>query len=618
MMTTTTKLSANILEFKFELANLPIQIPSIRYPPLQYNNLSMQDFTGEFKVMNDFLQGSDMEDESDDQNSGKKSVLLPQGFEYRATFKCHRRNIFTKVNKQVAETQLVTDFSHYIVAGETVLLHFMSDLLLKRHSDSVLNGGLQCLGEALISNLFCQQCPSQSSSFLKSLDKRVLEIYERIQKAVNERLQSIQQENYKQPLDNAAEDVESVAYTGHLLSFSILMINGCGVEAYFNVQKSIKLAFELHVNLIEKTLMRPQPIITFLQSNLHHNILNINIASYYPQFLFEIESNLRSLEFIFNASASISDVGEVKQKFLNLQSQYLRLMKFLREKVLTIVFSMRNEQLVTTYPLNEIYKVFKEWHRLCPSYAMAYSPKSPKSNSRYYDEFEFLENLSTTLYIYYYAIAVSLDAIFPACKYLFNLGFILPTTGKLKEKDILTVSKYNRFSKTYFNQRIDGMLQRHICYASRVFAFFKRRFIFYNNHTSWSNYYDNITSANRFDTRKITNVKEVPIHSFSTTLIRPEHYPTRESLAEQSKPSFISFNREDYLMAKNSYGRNIETLDIFNESVLLQCDYDSMLLLKDYRPLDDCLRNTRGLLELTDIRDYYEDKYLIMSTLTNV
>ncbi|CAK9438790.1 uncharacterized protein LODBEIA_P30140 [Lodderomyces beijingensis] len=600
----------SVLEFKFELANLPIWIPRIHYPPLQYNNLSMQDFTGEFKVMND-----DILSDADSEEQMASTGVLPQGFDYKMTFKRINRSAFVKVDKRVTMVpRIVTDFSHYIVRGENVLLDYMSDLTLKKYHDPVLTCGFQCLGEIIILNSHRQYPQRTQDSFLNSLDTRALELFSSGQKALDQEMKRISRHSDQYPFEKVGEDIELVAYASHLFTFSLLMMGG-GMQAFFNAQKYAMLGFEVYTKLIEQNPSNMRPIINFLQSNLQHNLISINIPSYYPQFLFEIESNLSSLEFIYTDSASFTNVEEINQSLSTLQAQSHSLLKFLRDKVLPILFTMRNEDFITTYPPNVIFEILREWHSICPSQAMAYNPRI---DNHHYDESVFLKDISTPLYTYFFAIAASLDAIFPACKYLFSLTFILPTAGKLNEKDTLTVCKYNRYTQEFFSQRIDEMLQRHICYASRLFAFFKRRFIFYNNYLQWSNYYDRVELVqNRFQARKVVNVKETAIQSFNTTLIRPEHYPTRDKSVGQDVMSYVSFNREDDSVVKNLYARNIETLNIFNESMLLQYDYETMLLLKDYRPLDDCDEFTRALLSFKDIRDYFEDKVKIINYLSD-
>lgn len=57
--------SGDILDFKFELKNLPINIPSIVYPPLQFDNIFINDFNGDGVVHNDVNKTS--EDDEEDQ-----------------------------------------------------------------------------------------------------------------------------------------------------------------------------------------------------------------------------------------------------------------------------------------------------------------------------------------------------------------------------------------------------------------------------------------------------------------------------------------------------------------------------------------------------------------------
>lgn len=108
----------------------------------------------------------------------------------------------------------------------------------------------------------------------------------------------------------------------------------------------------------------------------------------------------------------------------------------------------------------------------------------------------------------------------------------------------------------------------------------------------------------------------MPIHSFNNTLIRPEHYPLRdEKVALESIEGYPIFTREDETVKQQIYTRNIETLDFFNLSQILQYDCESMLLLRDYRPFDDQIGLTRSTLSMDVIKDYYNDKTVILDSL---
>ena len=92
-------------------------------------------------------------------------------------------------------------------------------------------------------------------------------------------------------------------------------------------------------------------------------------------------------------------------------------------------------------------------------------------------ESEFLNDLSTTLYMYYYAVAAALDAVFPGCKYLYGVSFMLPTNKFYRNMKIMTISKDNYYLERLYPFKVDILLQRHVFYASRLFAFSEEGFV---------------------------------------------------------------------------------------------------------------------------------------------
>ncbi|KAI5956117.1 hypothetical protein CANMA_004564 [Candida margitis] len=616
-MKVVNSLSSSVLDFKFELADLPVLIPSITYPPLQYNNLSMQDFTNEFKVMNDF--------DSDDYTTGSptqssKRNILPNGFEHRITFKVVNPRAFKRVDSAhaVTTTKVVSDYSLHLFIGKNTLFDYMSDLFMDKMSDQGLSLAVQCIGEAILLNHLKNKPPSSRAETDKKLigrlENRVRESFNKCCQMLESKVAKIQQTkcvNYN--YNSAGGDLELAAYTGNFLTFNSI-ISKQGVKTHFNTMKLPLLAYNTYSRLQETIPSKKLSVVSLLKKNLQYNVISANVPSYNPQFLFEIESNLRSLEFIFTPEVlfKVKVDSSIRAEFETLKAQYSSLMKFLKDKVLNIIFALRDESSLSVYPIDAIYDVLSTWHAMCPPEALVYKPKI---SSSFYDESVFLKDLSTTLYTYYSAIAAALDAVFPSCKYLFSLSFILPVSQCYSDKETLTVSKYNPYTRSFFSHKIDELLQRHIIYASRLYAFFKRRFVFYHNNIKWSNYYDNATLINnRSKSRKLSNATEVAIKSFNTTLIRPEHYPIRDKSVDPSNAvnNYISFTREDDPLVKNLYARNIETLNIFDETSILQFDYESMLLLKDYRSFDDESEVSREVLSAKDIRDHYEDRITIL------
>ena len=613
--------SGSVLEFRFELADLPIVIPSITYPPLQYNNLSMQDFTNEFEVINDF--DSDEYTAGTPTESSKKNIL-PNGFEHQISFNVINTRAFKRVNSAhaVTTTPVVSDYSLHLFIGKNTLLDYMSDSLMENISVLGLSLAVQTLGEVIHLNYLKSKPGSLKENtdkkLIQRLDNRVKNSFNKCYDVLQAQVEGIKQKkciNYKS--NEAGNDLELVAYAGNFLTFTSILMKQ-GVKRHSKTLELPLLAYNTYANLQETIPSKTLSVVSLLKKNLQYNVISVNVPSYNPQFLFEIESNLRSLEFIFTTESLFKTRTDasIHCEFETLKSQYSALMKFLKDKVLSIVFALRDETSLSVYPIDALFDVLQTWHAMCPPEALVHKSRL---SSTFYDESVFLRDLSTTLYTYYSAIAAALDAVFPACKYLFSLSFILPVSQCYSDKETLTVSKYNPYTRSFFSHKIDVFLQRHIIYASRLYAFFKRRFVFYHNNIKWSNYYDNVTlQDNRLKSRKLFNVTEVAIKSFNTTLIRPEHYPIRDKSVDLSNGvnNYISFTREDDPLVKNLYARNIETLNIFDESSILQFDYETMLLLKDYRSFDDESEVSREVLSVKDIRDHYEDRFAILGELS--
>jgi hypothetical protein len=283
-------------------------------------------------------------------------------------------------------------------------------------------------------------------------------------------------------------------------------------------------------------------------------------------------------------------------------------LEFIQNDLLPIVFTERNEDYISVYPQTTIYSIVKTWHKIFPSTVTTYNP-TDDSNKSY--ESRFLQDLTTTLYMYYFAISAALESIFPICKYLFTVSFMAPTTGFFKCRNIMTPMKYNLVYNKFNRTGIYAKLQNHIYYALRLYTFFQRRYLIYQNHIGWTEAYPESVKQHRWKSRTVKDAVEVPIKHFNTTLIRPEHYPTSSGTTPNGE-SF--FTRTDENMENKLYKRNIEKLDFFNESSV-QFDFEALLLLRDYRRSQDDAIPPETSLTINELLNYYEDRTLILSTI---
>ena len=623
--------SGDILDFKFELKDLPINIPSIAYPPLQFDNISINDFSGDGVVHNDVNKTSEEDDDDQEEfeevngNGRNHSNLaglnkLDNGVHSPTTFNCLNRSIFRRVHADSVKTKVPADFSFHVVLGKSNLLDHLSDMMLDTPATThrnVFSESLLCLGETIILKVFNKRqkilgtYDHSELNFISWLNKKCLDRHGFCQEEIKNVITSFHKNLGKVSSWELEKQIHLGAYVSYLLNFVVLMLK-FGAQAYFDSSKGIFQSFEAFLAYIQKYTNQPSTTVDFLMTNIQYNIMSINVPSYPPQFLFEIESNLRSLEFVFVRPTIFQDES-INQRFQKIEYHFKSLIKFFSGYVLPIVYASRDENSVSIYPPEAIYEIFQEWHTNVPSETMNHHQSIDTNN---FLESEFLNDLSTTLYMYYYAVAAALDAVFPGCKYLYGVSFMLPTNKFFHNMKIMTISKDNFYLERLYPFKVDILLQRHVFYASRLFGFFRRRFCFYHNYTDWSSPFDDSLKANRFKSRTIRNSFEAPIHSFNTTLIRPEHYPIRdEKVSLESIKGYPIYTREDDTIKQQFYARNIETLDFFNLSQILQYDCESMLLLRDYRPFDDQIGLTRSALGMDVIKDYYNDKTIILDSL---
>ncbi|KAK6201355.1 uncharacterized protein RJT21DRAFT_105890 [Scheffersomyces amazonensis] len=604
------------LEFKFELSRLPLRFPSISYPPVQFSNMTINDFSNEFKVIHDSSS-----DESDANKNIKSGKALPNALNLKTSF--HKFN-YSKISKRVERKingNESNDMNYHIILGKINIMDYFNDFLIEMSTNEpyieIVHDTFICLGHTAILNQFHQLLKYNSkfkqtynSTFVDDFEKKCFEKHGAILTKLRYDIVKFQSWHDNSQNDDRLEYYTSfLGYASFFLTFSIIPLN-FSAESYFNSSKGIFAVFEVYNSKI-KDVDKASPLYLFLLYNMHFNLTSINVPSYNPEFMIEVQRNLNSLSFIYkNDSLKFKD-DDLNFWFDRLKYQYNNLINIFDEKLMPILFKSRDENFVTTYPASIIYDILKKWFSIFPSEAMAYNPNNNSNN--YHDEQVFLNDLTTTLYVYYQAISASLSAIFSSCKYLYGMNYMSPcSTVFYHERKIMETNKFNPYHQQYFNFPIDGILQRHNYYAMRLLSFFNRRNTFYQDHLEWSSTpYNDYLRNNRLKSRSI-NSYEVPIKSFTTTLIRPEHYPTKLDVSS-TMANFV-FTRRDETMIQKLYARNIETLNFFDQHSILQFDYETMLLLRDYRPIHEARINGQKV-DMDNIREYYEDKSIILNSI---
>lgn len=333
-----------------------------------------------------------------------------------------------------------------------------------------------------------------------------------------------------------------------------------------------------------------------------HNISGLRVPPYPPQFVSELVDNFVRLEPMF--LIPLARFSQCQAEYTELQYEYSQLLDYLRDLGTVVTTLAQDKDTMTVYPFPDIWRLLKSWHRKVPTGALAFNPKRIVQDT---DERQFICDLKATLYMYYQATLVALEAIFPCTKYLCTTQFMAPSHEFFRNKAAMT-PRDTPFH-ALVGPRTTASLQKHNYYAMRLYSFFKHRYLMYHQYIQWTQPFPELLRRHRFKLRAITNAHEVPISLFNNTLIRPEHYPTKEKHTPVTEHgSFLT--RTDETMDNQVYSRNIERLNLFQLNV--QFDYGTMMLLSDYRYDDSQLHFHDNELTVAGFVEFYEDRVLLL------
>lgn len=593
----------NSLEFKFELTNLPLRMPLIRLPPIQFNYLTINDFANEFTVIKSDDDNTTLRD--DDAIPVIKNKGLSKAFHIKSKFKLieHKIPKFYSQKDQNIHTDAVFDGPDW---KPDMKYTFMDILSIFEDSSYDIKSVLAAesfalIGQALIVMRLKNKCrllnePTSIKKEINRIENNCYDKYRVLSVKTEKEIKSFVGSNISENRKNGADTVTFLSRAVKFIGF-INIILKISADSYFKISNIREILISYYFKNIAINFDTLLPSIKYMNENLGYKILCIGIPSYKPSFFFEVISNLKSLSNIYSQDLVGYEDVAMKNSFVDLSFAYKNLLQFLDE-LSTQAFSERNDNLVTTYSPKLIFKFLQNWYSILPAESITYVPAI---NSNYPDESKFLNDIKTTLYLYYHAIGASLDSLFPACTYLYDTNFN-STNGTFYYDRTISTDRINcRFHKSL---NTAGVLQRHNYYSMRLWAFFKRRYNFYVNLLKCENIFNEKVQSNRFGSR--TKSLEVPIESFNTTLIRPEHYP---KMVEKSSYQLV---RSTEALLGNMYTRNIEKLSFFDETSILQYDHASMLLLRDYRPDEGEIIKHKPKIGYDVLKTFYEDKFILL------
>lgn len=551
---------ASNLEFQFEMCPFDKPLPQIPYASLQFYHLSVSTFGREYELDSAQLLGRD----------AARLGALPGAVTHPAPLPAiSYRKLRQPIREQYWQTlgfpELVFDMD----------ATYPCMLLLIR---SQLN-----LAQALMLSRWKQR---KDVNLDKALADRLADIESRCCYNVSGILREVQETAAE--FRNLEADLDETV-TQRII-FCFLFWCCCAALSVLNfhrmtVLRAVSDRCEVYVRLLHLK-SRPslvQQVIDNLETTMQRNMTLIHIPSYEPAFMAELHEKYRLLAPLIDVHA---DAG--------LRHDYHAISAFLAEHIVPILFTLRNEQFITTYPPSVTYKALQRWWSIAPSEASPCNFLDHKKG--------FTKDLANTFYLYKRAIEKALDTVMPAARYLFSLGFegIPHRPGRGLEDIRPDLGEYPEADKV-----VGEMLWRHNVYALRLTAFFSSRARLFAQHGIWTIGED--PKRNIFAPKQIKNALEIPIHRFSSLPIRPEHY------ARQIHSHYDSFIRDQSVYAvytrSSEDSHPFQTLDLFDLSRPLNFLWNSCMCAEDYIPEVDSKMNMVGLLML---QSYYKERERIL------
>lgn len=632
------KLLDNVLEFRFELSKLPLKIPSMNsYPPIQFNNLTIGDFSSDFKIINDH---EDSRSENSPQHSmdedptspaSESSVERPTpkplayGFNRITTFKkLPYAELSKKRVRPKAFHKPFPGFSARVIRGKHTLLDFFQNFFCKSRAPvGVMVDAFVCLGHVVVLNQMKMRRKydpdAYSTDFIDKMERGVLErhllVVGRFERAAANFHGVVKAAHATEKLVH--DLLVSLLFSLCFIAFTNLLLD-FSAETYVKQSKCLAKIFESHADYIKSNELKPLGIFSYLLDNVQYIMMNINIPLYEPQFLPEFVGNLETLQPVYKLDAVPFQTETHNYYYKRLVLEYYNLLRYLRVELLPVIHKNRDDAFVSTYPPSVLLHLLKKWYQIFPTGAMSFRVQAiPDCKSI---EGLFLKDLTVCLYSYYTTLSTVLESLFPAAKYLFSISFTTTDIRLHDKPDLITTEKNNYYHETLSVEsgvKCNEFLQRHNYSTARISAFFRNRHLFYQNDVIWKCPYRSLyLSKHRTQARRMKNVLEIPVRSFNTTVIRPEHYPTQihghYDILVRDPHVFSIFTREDESMDHKLYTRNVETLDFFNPSTQLQYDFGTKLLLRDYRPEQKRVKFQDFEVTLEDLKMYYVDRAAIL------
>lgn len=588
-----TSAPANTLEFQFEYCHFDKPFPAVPYAAFQFHNTFMDAYANGYASDDDYRSPSTGDD-------GKVSAQGPP----RGLPNCKvAETAFQRLDIDQQMLQLLTRsqtlklmlfFRHFkgnkpfsdlfvdshVVLGRTIILHRMRQRL-QLNANYLQH--LVSVGESRA----CHDC----SLLMTSLQK-----YMKVHK------QCVQLDT---PVHELFFQNTVLSHLSWHCTAALMFLN---FPRYLIIQAISERCdiFSKFMRKASETALKDHIMIKELSRYVRHSLLYIHIPLYEPAFLFEMRNNLRTLEYIFDYRALPFLDARSQKTIRKLNFYYQNLISFMDNFVLNVAYTSRNELFVTTYPPLMIFSALQRWWSICPTELLSGGPYRKNSG--------FVSDLRNTLFLYFDALSISLDSVWPAAKYLFTMGFEwVPQRERDDETSFMPNLDLYRTDFVLPDRHLANFLWRHDIFAMRLTAFFRTRLKLYQDNTTYRCPYSDNLPNSQLGPRMIKNALELPIRSFNTLVIKPHHYAKKihshyDSLLKDSSVCAI-YTRDDDLRQETHVP---DPFNLFSLATPVDFSESTRFCQQDYVPELLADGNTEGVDALV-LRRYFEDRIAMLA-----
>ncbi|SGZ51465.1 CIC11C00000000374 [Sungouiella intermedia] len=512
--------TANTLEFQFEFCDFDMPFPKVPYLAFQFHNT----------FLDAYRQGYDSDDDMTPSVVSTEDAAprgLPHCRPLNSTFE--RLDYAALILKVAPQTQAIS-LMHFwekfdgigsfanvfidsnILVGRAVISNAMRQKLEVVPDSDDYNLMVQCETKAR------QECPIVTNSLLRLIRTHVANF---------ESNTSARELQYQYTLVSFASwncTVALVFLNSPRALVAQIISDRCGIFIKF-------------MRRVSSTEVSSSVLVKEFAVFAHSGLLYIHIPLYEPAFLFEMRNNLRTLESIMDErTIMMIDDKKSMDQLRRIRVYYYNLTSFLDNYVLNYVYATRNELYVTTYPPNMLFTTLQRWWTICPTELVA--------DGITYEFPGFLDDIRSTIFLYFEALSIALDSVLPAAKYLFTLGFQWVSRKVVDAKRFRPNLELYRTDYVLPDRELANFLWRHNIYAMRLWTFFDKRLKLYRENTTFRCPFPDTMPSSQFGPRNIKNALELPIRNFNTLSIKQHNFAkkfTRTTICSSKTPPCVQY-----------------------------------------------------------------------------